>query len=119
MMLVDTSVWVDHLVKGNPSLAALLEAGEVETHTFVVGELALGRLCRRKETLGYLAALPGVPEAEHWEVLGLVEEHDLAGSGLGWVDAHLLASALVGGIRLWTSDRTLAAAAARLGVGRD
>jgi len=117
-MLVDTSVWVDHLAKGNPSLVGLLETGEVETHPIVVGELALGRLRWREKILGLLKALPAVPEAEHAEVMGLVEDRGLAGSGLGWVDAHLLASALIGGTRLWTLDRALAAAADRLGVGR-
>lgn len=117
-MLVDTSVWVDHLARGNPALAELLEAGEVETHPFVVGELALGNLRWREGILGYLEELPSVPSAEHAEVLHLVEERRLAGSGLGWVDAHLLASALIEGTRLWTLDRSLAAAAAGLGVGR-
>lgn len=117
-MLVDTSVWVDHLAGGNPALAELLEAGDVETHPFVVGELALGNLRWRDGILGYLEALPSVPPAEHAEVLHLVEDRELAGSGLGWVDVHLLASALIGGTRLWTLDRALAAAAARLGVGR-
>lgn len=115
-MLVDTSVWVDHLARGNARLAALLEEDEVQVHPFVVGELALGRLRWREETLAHLAALPSVPAAEHHEVLGLVSDHDLAGSGVGWVDAHLLASALIGGTTIWTLDRPLAAAAARLGV---
>jgi predicted nucleic acid-binding protein len=118
LMLVDTSVWVDHLAGGDPALAELLEAGEVETHPFVVGELALGHLRRRDGILGYLEALPSVPPAEHEEVLRLVEEGGLAGSGLGWVDAHLLASALIAGTRVWTLDRSLAAAADRLGIGR-
>ncbi len=115
-MLVDTSVWVDHLAGGNPALAELLEAGDVETHPFVVGELALGNLRWRDGILGYLEALPSVPPAEHAEVLHLVEDRGLASSGLGWVDVHLLASALIGGTRLWTLDRALAAAAARLGI---
>jgi len=116
-MLVDTSVWVDHLARGNPHLVALLEEGEVQVHPFVVGELALGRLRRREETIAHLAALPWVSVAEHEEVLALIGRYDLAGSGVGWVDAHLLASALIGGTALWTLDRPLAAAATRLGVG--
>ncbi len=115
-MLVDTSVWVDHLARGNARLVALLEEGEVEAHPFVVGELALGRLRGREETLAHLAALPSVPVAEHEEVLGLVTSNHLAGSGVGWVDAHLLASALIGGTTIWTLDRPLAAVARRLGV---
>jgi predicted nucleic acid-binding protein len=116
-MLVDTSVWIDHLSRANPRLVEALEAGVVETHPFIIGELALGRLRWRDETLSYLAALPGVPVAEHEEVLGLVIGHDLAGSGIGWVDAHLLAAALIGNTSIWTLDRPLAASAARLGVG--
>jgi hypothetical protein len=115
-MLVDTSVWVDHLARGNARLAVLLEQDEVQVHPFVIGELALGRLRCREEILAHLAALPSVPAAEHHEVLGLVSDHDLAGSGVGWVDAHLLASALIGGTTVWTLDRPLATAAERLGV---
>jgi predicted nucleic acid-binding protein len=116
-MLVDTSVWIDHLARANPLLVEALEAGAVETHPFIVGELALERLRWRDETLSYLTALPCVPVAEHDEVLGLVMGHELAGSGIGWVDAHLLASALIGNTSVWTLDRPLAASAARLGVG--
>jgi len=116
-MLVDTSVWIDHFAQANPRLVEALEAGTVESHPFVMGELALGRLRWRDETLAYLAALPAARAAEHEEALGLVVAHDLAGSGLGWVDAHLLASALIGGTTIWTLDRQLAAVATRLGVG--
>lgn len=116
-MLVDTSVWVKHLASATPALVELLEAGEVETHPFVIGELAVGNLRWRQGILGHLEELPSVPLAEHAEVMQLVEERGLAGSGLGWVDVHLLASALIGGTRVWTLDRSLAAAADRLGVG--
>ena len=116
-MLVDTAVWVDHLARGNARLAVLLEEGAVETHPFVIGELALGNLRWREATLAPLQALPAVPLAEHGEVLGLIYRHGLAGAGIGWVDAHLLASALLGGTRIWTLDRPLAAVAARLGLG--
>lgn len=115
-MLVDTAVWVDHLRRGNPSLASALEEGDVWCHPFVQGELACGRLVNRREILDLLAALPQAPEATHAEILGLVEARQLMGAGLGWVDAHLLASALLAGIPLWTLDRTLAEAAVRLGV---
>jgi len=116
-MLVDTAVWVDHLARGNARLAALLEEGAVETHPFVIGELMLAGLRWREATLAHLQALPGVAMAEHDEVLYLVERHGLGGVGIGWVDAHLLAGALVAGTTIWTLDRPLAAAAARLGVG--
>ncbi len=115
-MLVDTSVWVEHLRRGLPRLAAALEQDRVETHPFVLGELALGRIRRRAEILPLLDALPSVPEASHDEVLALIEARGLAGSGIGWVDAHLLASTLVARTTLWTLDRRLAAVAARLGI---
>lgn len=115
-MLVDTSVWVDHLRRGNPSLASALEEGDVWCHPFVQGELACGKLVNRRDILSLLAALPQAPESTHAEALGLVEARDLMGAGLGWVDVHLLASALLAGIPLWTLDRSLARAAAQLGL---
>jgi predicted nucleic acid-binding protein len=113
---VDTSVWIDHLRGRRGDLAGPLRDGLVLTHPFVIGELACGNLARRDEVLGLLAALPRAPEATHAEALALVAEARLAGRGLGWIDVHLLAAALLAGARLWTGDRALAAAAARLGV---
>ena len=110
--LVDTSVWVDHLRHGNRRLGALLDEGHVCCHRFVVGELACGTLRNREEVLGLLTALPATPMAEHEEVLALINHRRLAGRGLGWVDMHLLASALLAPCALWTLDRALAAAAA-------
>lgn len=115
-MLVDSSVWIDHLRRGNKLLALRLENGEVETHPCVVGELACGNLQRREAILSLLTCLPAVTEAEHAEVLSLVESKRLAGRGLGWVDAHLLASAMLGRTTLWTLDKRLAGEARRLGV---
>ena len=115
-MLVDTSVWVEHLRRGNARLASRLENGEVETHPFVIGEIACGRLKRRKEILSLLGSLPRVIEADHDEVLSLIESRGLHGSGLGWVDAYLLASSILGRTKLWTSDRRLAEQARRLRV---
>ncbi len=115
-MLVDTSVWVDHFRHGSRRLAALLENAEVECHPFVIGELACGGLSRRTEILALLAALPQVPVADHDEVLHLVDARELAGCGIGWIDAHLLCSVLLAGGRLWTLDRRLAAVANRLGL---
>lgn len=114
MILVDTSVWVDHLRAGNPTLAGLLEHGEVVTHPFIVGELACGSLRNRAEILNLLNALPAAPEAEHAEVLAFVEGHRLDGRGIGWVDAHLLASARLSGSVVWTLDRRLRKVAASL-----
>ena len=116
MTLVDTSVWIDHLRHSNAGLVAQLEAGEVASHPFVIGELACGRLARWQQILGLLSRLPSAPIAAHEEVMSLVEQHRLAGTGIGWIDVHLLASARLAGSRLWTLDRRLKAAAARLGV---
>ena len=109
-------MWVDHLRVGDPALAGLLDEGRVETHPFVIGELALGGLRADDEVRQLLAMLPAAPQARHAEVLHLVEEHDLAGAGIGWVDAHLLASCLLGRIQLWSHDRRLQAVAHDLGV---
>jgi len=111
MILVDTSVWVDHLRGRNSKLIALLEAEEVCSHPFVVGELACGNLDRRDEILSALQALPQVQAAEQEEVLKFIETRRLAGRGLGWVDVHLLASALLEQCGFWTLDKRLASAA--------
>ena len=116
MILVDTSVWIDHLRHGNTGLRELLLDAQVLCHPFVAGELALGHLQRRDEILALLANLPQASPASHEEVLGFIEEHALAGSGLGWVDVHLLCAAALGESRLWALDRRLAAVAARLGL---
>jgi len=115
-VLVDTSVWVDHLRRGNARLAGYLENGEVESHPFVLGELACGNLGRRDEILSLLGALPRVVEADHDEALTLVDSRRLSGLGLGWVDVHLLASAMLGRTMLWTLDKALAAQARKLAV---
>jgi len=115
-MLVDTSVWVDHLRKGNRDLAARLDTAQVWCHPFVIGELACGRLSERGQVLELLEALPRSPVADHPEVLTFIDRWDLAGSGIGWVDAHLLASAMLGGIRIWTLDRTVDRVARTLGI---
>ncbi|MDA1081642.1 MAG: type II toxin-antitoxin system VapC family toxin [Gemmatimonadetes bacterium] len=116
MILADTSVWIEHLRRGNATLRTLLEAGESATHPFVIGELACGALGNRAEVLGLLERLPMLPVAEHHEVLAFVEAHRLMRRGLGWIDVHLLASAVLGGARILTLDRRLAAAAADIGV---
>jgi len=110
-MLVDTSVWVDHLRKRNPTLVALLESGEVLTHPFVIGELACGNLAHRAKVLGALAELPLAPTASHEEVLDFLEERKLMGRGLGWIDLHLLASSILAKVSLWSTDKRLSAVA--------
>jgi predicted nucleic acid-binding protein len=112
MILVDTSVWVDHLRKGAPALAAALKRGGVLTHPFVLGELACGDLKNRGEVLQLLGELPGAPMATDTEALDFIERRALMGRGIGYIDVHLLASAvLAGSVRLWTRDRRLAAVA--------
>jgi predicted nucleic acid-binding protein len=111
LILVDSSVWVDHFRRGSARLEALLDDGLVLVHPFILGELALGRLKKRTEILGLLAEMPRAELASHDEVLEFVDRHDLAGKGVGWVDVHLLVSAALGRVCLWTLDRRLASAA--------
>ena len=116
MILVDTSVWVDHLRAGDAQLADLLSRGEVLVHPWVLGELALGRLANPSAVLGLLSQLPQTPVATAAEVLTVIDRHQLAGTGIGYVDAHLLASTqLAPDARLWTRDRRLIAAAELVG----
>lgn len=114
MILVDTSVWVDHLRRGDQQLRSLLDDGHVLCHPFVAGELACGQLRNRSEILSLLSELPNAAVAQHDEVMRLVGGRKLHGKGLGWIDAHLLASALLTHCPLWTKDRALASAARSL-----
>jgi predicted nucleic acid-binding protein len=107
MTLVDTSVWIDHLRRGDAELEALLEEGLVLVHPFVIGEMACGTLRQRELVLGHLRHLPAAPLATEAEVHHLLERHRLAGRGLGWIDLHLLASARLAAVPLITHDRTL------------
>ena len=112
MILVDSSVWVDHLRTGEPSLVELLNSSQVLMHPFVVGELACGNLKNRKVVLSLLQDLPTVPVATEEEVLFFIERHDLMGRGIGYVDAHLLAAVVLAGTeQLWTRDKRLGAVA--------
>lgn len=115
-MLADTSVWVDFLRSGNAALAAILESAEVWSHPFVQGELACGNLRNRKEILSLIGSLPQAPVITHEEALSMVENRGLMGSGLGWIDIHLLGSALLAGVPLWTLDRRLSETATRMGI---
>ncbi|MCX6559173.1 MAG: type II toxin-antitoxin system VapC family toxin [Candidatus Aminicenantes bacterium] len=116
MVLVDTSVWVDHFRLGNQRLAALLENGDVVCHPFIIGELACGNLPSRTDTLGCLLDLPRTRTAGQDEVMRLIEGRRLMGIGLGLIDVHLLAAALLDGIPVWTLDIPLKKAAAKLGL---
>lgn len=120
MILADTSVWVDHLRSGDLRLAALLEAGKVLAHPFVLGELALGGARPDGPAMTSLRELPQAARADDEEVLGFILARGLAGRGVGWVDASLLAATvLTPDARLWTRDRRLAEVAVELGVGAD
>ncbi len=113
-VLVDTSVWIDHLHRADGQLQVCLQAGQVWTHTVVIGELAAGRLRHRAEVLRHLQKLPRADEIDLAEGLHLLEAHALMGRGLSWVDVQLLAAALIDGLKLWTRDRALARAATEL-----
>ncbi len=117
MILVDTSIWVDHLRAGDPKLVALLQDGRVLAHPWVTGELALGHLSRRGEILGLLHNLPQATVATDVEVLTLIDNQHLFGLGIGYVDAHLLAATmLTTDSRLWTRDKRLATVAIQHGL---
>lgn len=120
MILVDTSVWVDHLRHGDAALARLLKDGRVLAHRFVTGELALGDMRDRDAVLGAMQDLPQAGVATDDELMGFIAQQSLFGSGIGYVDAHLLAAVrLSPGASLWTRDKRLLAAGERLGVSAD
>ena len=115
MILVDTSVWIDHFRRSEPDLVALLESDEVLVHPFVIGELACGNIRNREEILRLFRRLPDAPVATHAETLEFIEQQSLMGRGVGYVDVHLLAAvALSGTARLWTKDKQLNSVASRL-----
>jgi predicted nucleic acid-binding protein len=109
VILADTSVWVDHLRRGNASLAASLERGGVATHPYVIGELACGSMRARHQILEMLGGLPSVHELSHAEAMHFLETHRLQARGLGWIDVHLLAAAVLADVPLFTLDARLAA----------
>lgn len=112
MFLVDSSVWIGHFRSANQPLRDLLSDGLVLAHPFVIGELACGSMKNRKRILADLNELPLAVSATHQEVMHLSDHRALWGRGIGWVDAHLIASALLSDCRLWTLDASLRAAAA-------
>ena len=118
MILVDTSVWVDHLRQADVDMREQLAAGNVATHPMVLGELACGNLPRREETLAQLRALPGLKALDDEAVVALIESNKLMGRGIGFVDVHLLGAVLAGpvGTLLWTRDRRLHELADESGV---
>ena len=117
MIIVDTSIWIDHLRKGDRAMDQLLAHDAVMLHPFVLGEIALGSLRNRKKVLAELETIPFAPMVAIDDVLELIEQQGLSGSGIGLIDAHLLASTLLDADDLlWTKDRRLAAVAERLGI---
>ncbi len=116
MVLVDTSVWINHLQKGSDRLASLLCEAEVVSHPFVIGELACGNIENRKEILSLLQRLPLSPVVENNEFHYFLERNKLMGRGLGFVDIHLLASARLKGMPLWTADKKLKEVATNLSI---
>jgi len=111
MVIVDTSIWVTHLRKGSRKLEKLLMDGEVMCHPFIIGELACGNLKNRNELISLLQSLPMAPTIEFDEFLFFIDRNDLMGKGVGFVDVHLLASAQLIGVQLWTADKRLKSAA--------
>lgn len=117
MILVDTSVWIDHLRHGDSTLVKLLNAGQVLVHPFVIGELALGSLRQRDLILDTLTDMPRAKIATDEEVLALINQSNLYGVGIGYIDAHLLASTrLTPGTLLWTCDKRLRTVANQVGL---
>lgn len=117
MVIVDTSVWVLHLHHGNIYLERLLNDGDVVCHPFIVGELACGNLKNRTEILSLLQALPQAILLEHEEIMQFIENHKLMGKGLGYIDIHLLASALLTEVSIWTLDKRLDEISTEIGIG--
>ena len=116
MTLVDTSVWIDHFRKGNPTLKQLLNESEVLTHPFIIGELACGNLKNRAEILGLLNELPKAVVAENSEVMHFIERNHLYGMGIGWIDVHLVASAMLSKASMLTLDKPFEKVARRLNL---
>lgn len=119
MYLVDTSVWIDHFRKKNSSLSESLVNGLVYTHPFVVGELSLGSLSKRSEVLASIANLSQAIVAADEEVIEMISKRKMHGKGIGYVDAHLLASVMLSNaLLLWTHDKRLNTVAVELGISR-
>ena len=116
MVLVDTSVWVEHLRLGTIGLGALLNDGDVVCHPFIIGELACGNLRNRAEIISLLQELPMALQADDEEAIQFIEDRKLMGKGIGYVDVHLLMSAILTKASLWTLDKRLHEVAARLGL---
>lgn len=115
MILVDTSVWIDHFRSGDVHLSTLLDHGMVQTHDSIVGEIACGNLKNRQQTLYLLSCLPRCTATSPEETLFFIERHGLMGRGIGYIDASILASAVLVQANLWSRDKRLMALATELG----
>lgn len=116
MILVDTSIWIDHLRETNGTLVALLQSDVVYIHPWIIGEVACGNLGNRKEVLELLSALPQLPPASDEEVLHFIDRRHLMGRGVGYIDMHLLAASVIYAANIWTRDKRLLAIAKELGL---
>ncbi len=117
MVLVDTSVWILHLREGDKQLSSLLKGGLVVCHPFILGELACGNLKNRTQILSLLQTLPMAIQAEHEEVIQFIGDYHVMGQGLGYIDIHLLASAILMEVPIWTLDKKLDEISAELALG--
>jgi predicted nucleic acid-binding protein len=117
LVIADSSIWIDHINKGDPNLSALLKRRRIAVHQMIIGEVALGSIANRERFIEEVKRLPQAKPASHAEVMAMIEWFELFNCGIGYVDAHLIAAArqLADG-RLWTRDKKLHAQAARLGV---
>lgn len=116
MLLVDSSIWVDHLRHGDASLRQILERGQVGTHPWIIGEIACGHLRQRERVLTLLGDLPQLRVACDQEVLHLIDRQRLMGRGIGYIDVHLIASCLINNVKLATRDQRLHRVAEELGI---
>ena len=116
MILVDTSVWISHLREGISELKRLLNDGDVVCHPFIIGELACGNIQNRTEILSLFQSLPMTKKANHEEILGFIEAKELMGKGLGYIDVHLLASALLSNAAIWSFDNKLTQISSELNI---
>ena len=118
-ILVDTSVWIKHLREGDKNLTELLEQGLVACHPFIIGEIACGGIKNRHEIIGLLNDLPSTDILDHSEIMEFIENRKIMNKGIGYIDVHLLGSALVSGTPLWTFDRALRKIAVQLSIEYD
>ena len=116
MVLVDTSIWISHFRAGNLNLQKLLQEGRVASHPFIIGELACGNISNRTEIISLMQSLPILDTVENDELLLFLEHNQMMGKGLGLVDVHLIAAAMLAGIPLWTQDKKLKQACSRLNI---